>query len=430
SAAPPPAEPGRSRRGLIGAAGAAAAAAVGVPIVVADRLVDRAADKEEQLARVTPIRVSRRAAGLLTDTAGEFDDLSGGAAGGGEVGTVEQAKAGTGSVRLRTPRGSEAPVVALRRFASVDLAAQHLKLWVRVEGWDDLGNSQVRLHSTDTDYFAFNLGAAIARPARAEGEWTEVVLPRSAFTERSGDPRWAAVTGLGFTAWSPSGTTVELLFCNAVLVPDTPAPGVVSLTFDDGWASQYRAAQLMDEHGWVGTAFVIRQRIGTDGYLSDEEVTDLHERGWDIGGHGDTPLRTLDDDALVEAVSADAAWLRERNLRGRQHYAYPNGSVDDRVAAVLRRYFVTGRTINEVNQSLSWVQEHRLSAISVYAEQADAEVRALVDAAARDGDWTNLVFHKIGDEGDDLSWTEHRFRDLLAHIAGSGVVVQPLGGVL
>ncbi|WP_182526532.1 polysaccharide deacetylase family protein [Nocardioides dongkuii] len=415
------------RRGVLGAVVATAAgAAVAAPIVAEDRLEGWAEDREQGLDRVTPIRVSRRASGLLTDTSSDFVDWFGE----GEVSNVAEAKAGTGSVRVVTPRDSEAVANALREFDPVDMSGSHLKLWVRVDDWDALGASQVRLQSTETAFFHVQLGAAIARPARVDGEWTEVVLPRSAFTGREGEPRWSSITALAFTAWSPVGTTVELLACQAVRVPDSPAPGVVSLTFDDGWASQYRAAQLMDQHGWVGTAYLISERLGSPGYLTYEQVEDLHDRGWDIGGHDDVPLRSLDDAELLERVGASAAWLRERNFRGRQHFAYPNGSVDDRVAAVVRRFFVTGRTINPVNQSLSWVQEQRLTGVSVFADQAESEVRGMVDAAAADGDWANLVFHKIGDEGDDLSWTEERFRSFLEYVAASGAVVQPLGGVL
>ncbi|WP_122817468.1 hyaluronate lyase N-terminal domain-containing protein [Nocardioides pantholopis] len=384
-----------------------------------------AEDQDRLLARVAPIRVSRRADRVLTNTAVGFVDWN-------NIGRIEQTterKAGAGSVAIITPDGSADMAIALREFDPVDMSSQHLKIWLRVSSWGDLGRAQIRVHSTYNDFFYLNVGDRLARPARVDGEWVELVLPRSAFDSRQGSPAWGSVTCLALTAWSPVGTSVTVLANEAVLIPDAAA-GVVTLSFDDGWASQFRAAQIMDEHGWPGTAYVIENRIGTDGYLTAAQVDDLHDRGWDIGGHDSVPLRGLTDEQLLDRVSRSAQWLRQRNYRGRQHYAYPNGSVDDRVVGVVRRYFATGRTIDPMNQSLSWVQEHRLAGVSVYAEQDDAEVRGLVDAAVANGEWANIVFHKIGDEGDDISWTEARFRAFLEYVAGSGATVQPVGAVL
>ncbi len=391
-----------------------------------DALTIWAEAREQRLARVTPVRVPRRVSRPLTTTASGFEDWYGE----GTVGHVPEAKAGPGSVRVVSPT-SAAVANGLRSFPAVDMSAHHLKVWVRVDRWGDLGGSQIRLHTSETVYFFAHLGAGLARTARVDGEWVELVLPRSAFTARTEDgvPSWSSIRSLAFTLWSPEGTTVELLACQPVLVPDAPA-GVVSLTFDDGWESQYRAARIMEEFGWVGTAYLIHHKLDSPGFLTTAQVEDLHERGWDIGGHDDIPLRTLDDGQLVARLSANAQWLREHNFRGRHHYAYPNGSVDDRVVEVVRRYFATARTINPINHSLSWISEHRLTGVSVFSDQDDAEVEALVAAAVNDGEWANIVFHKIGDEGDDISWTEARFRTFLGHVAASGAVVQPVGGVL
>lgn len=64
------------------------------------------------------------------------------------------------------------------------------------------------------------------------------------------------------------------------------------ITFDDGGNSAMRAADILDERGWKGHFFVTTGRIGTEGFLSENEIIELDRRGHVIGSHSDShPLR-------------------------------------------------------------------------------------------------------------------------------------------
>lgn len=58
------------------------------------------------------------------------------------------------------------------------------------------------------------------------------------------------------------------------------------LTFDDGGSSAYwPVADLLERAGWRGHFFVITDRIGTSGFLTADQLRDLHGRGHIIGSH-------------------------------------------------------------------------------------------------------------------------------------------------
>jgi len=62
----------------------------------------------------------------------------------------------------------------------------------------------------------------------------------------------------------------------------------VLLTFDDGGRSALRAAAALEERGWRGHFFITTGLIGAAGFLSADDIRDLHRRGHVIGSHSHT----------------------------------------------------------------------------------------------------------------------------------------------
>ncbi|MBI3544638.1 MAG: polysaccharide deacetylase family protein [Deltaproteobacteria bacterium] len=60
----------------------------------------------------------------------------------------------------------------------------------------------------------------------------------------------------------------------------------VLFTFDDGGVSAHEpTARLLEARGWRGHFFVVTERVGQPGFLSREQIVDLHRRGHHIGSH-------------------------------------------------------------------------------------------------------------------------------------------------
>ena len=80
----------------------------------------------------------------------------------------------------------------------------------------------------------------------------------------------------------------------------------VLLTFDDGGVSFHTPiAGLLEARGWRGYFFITTDRIGTPGFLSEEQLRELHRRGHVIGSHSCShPTRM----AALTRAALDREW--------------------------------------------------------------------------------------------------------------------------
>jgi peptidoglycan/xylan/chitin deacetylase (PgdA/CDA1 family) len=78
---------------------------------------------------------------------------------------------------------------------------------------------------------------------------------------------------------APPAAVFELLEGSKLSVP-------FLMTFDDGGASAISPiADQLEAHGWIGHFLITASRIGSCGFLTREQVRDLHKRGHVIGSH-------------------------------------------------------------------------------------------------------------------------------------------------
>jgi peptidoglycan/xylan/chitin deacetylase (PgdA/CDA1 family) len=70
---------------------------------------------------------------------------------------------------------------------------------------------------------------------------------------------------------------------------------LISLTFDDGWQSDFSIAlPLLNKYGFNATFFIITGRVGKKGYLKWCQIRELLSAGMEIGSHTEThPYLTL-----------------------------------------------------------------------------------------------------------------------------------------
>ncbi len=60
---------------------------------------------------------------------------------------------------------------------------------------------------------------------------------------------------------------------------------IVTLTFDDGDADNFAAAELLRQQGLHATFFIPSGLVGTPGYMTWDELKQLQQDGNEIGGH-------------------------------------------------------------------------------------------------------------------------------------------------
>jgi peptidoglycan/xylan/chitin deacetylase (PgdA/CDA1 family) len=138
----------------------------------------------------------------------------------------------------------------------------------------------------------------------------------------------------------------------------TLAPRTVVFTFDDGYRSTLRAAEILEQHGYPGTVFTVAAfaesgaalrwpeiehelspaSAGELAPLRWDELAALRDRGWEVGSHTVThALLPGLDDARLAAELADSRRAIADRLGACETIAYPYGVADARVAAAARQ---------------------------------------------------------------------------------------------
>ncbi len=126
----------------------------------------------------------------------------------------------------------------------------------------------------------------------------------------------------------------------AVLDEVADRPDVL-ISFDDGNASDFHVAlPALRRRDLRATFFVVAGRIGTDGFLSADEVRGLIDAGMTIGCHGmrHRSWRKLGDADLREELMTSRRRLEEVAGGPVTHAACPFGAYDRRALGALRGY--------------------------------------------------------------------------------------------
>ncbi len=133
-----------------------------------------------------------------------------------------------------------------------------------------------------------------------------------------------------------------------------PGRAPVLLTFDDGGVSAHSViAPLLEARGWRGHFFVVTDEIGRDGFMTADQVRDLHRRGHVVGSHTCSHperMSTLSDDELRYEWGHSVAVLSDVLGARVDTASVPNGYYSRRVgvaaaAAGIRWLFTSEPTL-------------------------------------------------------------------------------------
>jgi peptidoglycan/xylan/chitin deacetylase (PgdA/CDA1 family) len=130
------------------------------------------------------------------------------------------------------------------------------------------------------------------------------------------------------------------------------APGqtVVTITFDDGWASAATAAKMMTAHGLPGTFYLNSGNIGEPGYVSLADVDAMATSGHEIGGHSLThpDLTDLSDDEARRQLCDDRKTLLNWGFPVR-NFAYPFSMATPKLENIVRECgYNSARSLGEL----------------------------------------------------------------------------------
>ena len=217
----------------------------------------------------------------------------------------------------------------------------------------------------------------------------------------------------------------------------------MSLTFDDGRASQEVARGILADHGLAATFYVNSGLVGGPGYLSWEQVDALASAGHEIGGHtvSHPHLAEVPADKARREIGADREALLGRGYAVTT-FAYPYGeghaepavraAVQDSGYSIARRAWgllARGRPPAEtIPPGDRWAVK---TPDGVRADTALSAIQEMIETADREGGgWVPLVFHDVGEGwGDEWTTPSETFDALLGWLVERGTAVRTVAQV-
>jgi peptidoglycan/xylan/chitin deacetylase (PgdA/CDA1 family) len=124
-------------------------------------------------------------------------------------------------------------------------------------------------------------------------------------------------------------------YVNSAALPAKP----VMITFDDNTIGQYTiAAPAMERYGFRGVFFVMTVALNKPGYMSAQQIQDLHARGHTIGCHtwDHHDVRTYTPADWITQLHKPTRQLENITAAPVQYFAYPFGAWNSNAIDTLR----------------------------------------------------------------------------------------------
>jgi peptidoglycan/xylan/chitin deacetylase (PgdA/CDA1 family) len=212
--------------------------------------------------------------------------------------------------------------------------------------------------------------------------------------------------------WALRPLLAAALSVAGVCVPIASARTVVTISFDDGWASQRQAGDILGARGMRGTFYVNARFTGRAGRMTMPQLRRLAAEGHEIGGHTLThphlPAQSVDEQR--RQVCDDRAALLGQGFAVRS-FAYPYGENEATTRAVVAscgyRSARTVQGIGSVACRSTCLAAETVPPLEPMATRTPpgvrdtttlADLRTLVTRAeSRGGGWVQIVFHQLCD---------------------------------
>ncbi len=239
--------------------------------------------------------------------------------------------------------------------------------------------------------------------------WLNALPATTAWTQSSGvfTPPTGAKTVAIFHAISGIGSLTTSTFLLKEQQSSPLPQAMVTLSFDDGFKTQYSVAKpILDKAGLKATFYITSGFLDDefDDYMTTSEMLAMQTAGYEIGGHtkNHIDLTTLTTPQVQDEVSGGRADLIAKGVKTVSSFAYPFGAYNDQAIQVVKDSgFTNARSVNSgFNDKNSnpylLMDQHLTSDVTV------AQLKAWVDQAIAEKKWLIIEAHEQQLLSDDI----------------------------
>ncbi len=202
--------------------------------------------------------------------------------------------------------------------------------------------------------------------------------------------------------WLAASFSATLVLCAASLgiAPAAHAAGaMVSVTFDDGWASQYdNALPILEKYGVPATMYVLSGSINTPDYMTQAQIQAFASRGDEIASHTVThpDLTKLSAAQLEHELAQSKATLQQMfGPSAALDFASPYGAYNATTAAAVQKHYATQRNTDDGFNAAGF-NPYNILVQNVDSSTTTATVQRWLNTAKATNTWLVLVYHEVG----------------------------------
>lgn len=204
----------------------------------------------------------------------------------------------------------------------------------------------------------------------------------------------------------------------------------VTITFDDGYNSQYQAADALEARGMRGVFYVpIGQLNGSfEGIptMTRSDVQDLQQRGHEIGGHtyNHTDLSALTTAEAEETILKNRDALQELGITP-VSFAYPYGQGADTHQNTVTDYYKYARTVRWDTNTVPPDEPGQLKTLALTEDNYEV-LDSYLDRM-EGSDWLILSIHHIDEDGavdrENVDVSRETYESILDQVDTANVIV-------
>ncbi len=186
--------------------------------------------------------------------------------------------------------------------------------------------------------------------------------------------------------------------------PTSFPKGLVSITFDDNYKSQYtNALPKLTTHDLKSTLYVVTSDVGNTDYMTELDLLAFKNQGHEIASHtvNHPDLTTMNASQIDAELLNSKNWLE--NLYGPVYdFAYPYGAYNSTVTNEVSKYYISGREGygNDTN-TLSNFNANTIKVEQIGPNTTADQIKTWMDMARLEKSWIVLMYHEVSDTPND-----------------------------
>ena len=228
-------------------------------------------------------------------------------------------------------------------------------------------------------------------------------------------------------ACTGAGGTVTKSATVTVTAAGAFTEGMVSLSFDDGWLSQYtNALPILQTAGIKATFFLYTQPLQENwaDFMTNTQVQDIATKGHEIGGHTVTHahLPQLSQAKITTELTNSKTYLQNLTGKSVTSLAYPYGELNNTVKTLAQQAgYTAARGTDDDVLSTAARDKYNLTGHCVERTTTIAQVKSWIDQAKANKRWYVLCFHEVRTLNDQYAITPAFLQQVVDYVKSTGI---------